>query len=171
VIEFFVKYVGAMILCLLVLSYILFSGEKEYRLGVSTKTNSYIEGLRIVNKKNGVDAWVISAKRADFTRDETVANLNTVTVDAKKEELILNADSGTYNLTTREIFLKDNITMRIKGSVISAKSLSWDPSRETLTSPDRVQMDGKKFRIEGDGLMATQDQKVKLISNVKATFF
>jgi LPS export ABC transporter protein LptC len=166
-----VKYVGLIILFLLALSYLLFSGEKEYRMGSSIKANSYIEGLRIVHKKNGTDSWVISAKKADFTRDETVAKMSTVTVDAKKEGIILNADSGTYNLTTREILLEDNIKIRIKDSVISAKSLSWDPSREMLTSPDRVRMDGKNFRIEGDGLVATQDQKLKLTRNVQATFF
>jgi len=166
-----VRYVGLIVLSLLALSYLLFSGEKEYRIGSSLKTNSYIEGLRIVHKKNGTDSWVISAKKADFTRDETVAKMSAVTVNAIKEGVVLNADSGTYNLTTRAVLLEDNIKIRIKDSVISAKSLSWDPSQETLTSPDRVRMDGKNFRIEGDGLVATQDQKVKLMKNVQATFF
>lgn len=165
------RYVYAAILVLSVISFAMFNSDREYKRDTLLQTNSYIEGLRIVDKKDGRDSWVIVAKRADFTKDETVAKMNAVTIQAVKEGMTLDADTGTYNLTTRELHLDENIRIRIRDSVISAKSLVWNPSTGILTSEDRVLMEAKKFRIEGEGLTATQDQKLKVMKNVKATFY
>jgi len=170
VIEFCVKYLYAVIFFLLLISYMVFDSDQDYRRAPSIKTNSYIEGLRIIDRKDGKDSWVITAKRADFTRDGAVATMNAVTMESAKDSMTLEAGGGTYNLSTRELHLDDNIRIRIKDSVISAEHLSWDPASGLLTSPDKVLMAGEKFRIEGEGVTATQDQKVKVMKNVKATF-
>jgi LPS export ABC transporter protein LptC len=165
------KYGYAIVLLMLILFYFIFNGEKEYRKDASVKTNSYFEGLRIVNKRSGSDAWVIAARKADFSGDETVARMYAVTINAIKEGMVLDADSGRYNMVTRELLLEENIKIRIKDSLISARSLAWNPSTRLLTSEDRVMIDGRKFRIEGDGLSATEGQKLKLTKNVRATFY
>jgi LPS export ABC transporter protein LptC len=149
----------------------VFHGEQEYKKDLLLKTNSYIEGLKIIQKKNGSDAWVITARRADFTKDEKVAQMDTVTIQAIPEGIVANADTGTYTMATKELRLDNNIKIRIKDSIVFAKSLMWNPSSGMLTSNDRVRVDGTKFRIEGEGLTATQDQKVKLMNKVTATFF
>jgi LPS export ABC transporter protein LptC len=165
-----VKYVYAVIFFLLLLSYMVFDRDQDYRRAPVIKTTSYIEGLRIVDRKDGRDSWVITAKKADFTKDGTVAAMNTITMESAKDGMRLEADGGTYNLSTRELHLDDNIRIRIKDSVISAAHLSWNPASGLLTSADRVLMAGDRFRIEGEGITATQDQKVKVMKNVRATF-
>ncbi len=152
--------------------FIVFSDEREARRDFSiSKANSYMEGFRIVNKKNGTDSWIITARRADFSRDETLAKLDSVTMDIKKEGAVLNADHGTYNMNTRDLGLEDNITIQIKDSVIHAKNLSWNPSHGILSAEGKVQMKGNKFTVEGEGLTATEDNKVTLMRNVKAIFY
>jgi len=167
-----VRYLYGIILSLLAVFFLFMSsGEREQKKATSAKTNSYIEGLRIVQKKDGADSLTITADRADFTENETVARMHAVTIFAPREGITVQADAGTYHLTTKELLLKDAVTVRMKDSVISAEDLSWDPSFSTLTSGGRVVVSGKKFRIEGEGLSATQDQQVRLMKDVKATFF
>jgi LPS export ABC transporter protein LptC len=150
----------------------VFNGERDLRKDLSIQRgNSYIEGLKIVNKKDGTDAWVVTARRADFSRDETVAQMASVAIDLKKDGVVLSADNGTYHMQTRDLRLGSNIKIQIKGSVVTTDELSWNPSRGMLFSKDIVRMEGNRFRIEGEGLTATKDNKVKLMRNVKATFF
>jgi LPS export ABC transporter protein LptC len=152
--------------------FFMFSGEREYKRDLSiSKANSYIEGLRIVSKKNGADSWVITARKADFSKDETLARMDSVTIDIKKEGVILNADGGMYNMESRDLRLENNVTIRVKDSLIHAETLAWNPSLGVLTTDGRVKMEGTRFTVEGEGLAATEDNKVTLMRNVKAIFF
>ena len=162
------------VVCLLALFMFLavFYGGRDHGKDFSfTKGNSYIEGLRIINKKDGADLWAITARRADFSKDESVAQLSCVTIDLKKEGAVLNADDGTYNMNSRDLTLENNIKIRQKNSVISAEKLSWNSATGILSSEGKVWMQGDKFKIEGEGLAATQDNKVTLTKNVKAIFY
>ncbi len=149
----------------------VFSDEPESRRNFSiSKAGSYMEGFRIVSKKDGADALIVTARRADFSKDETLAKMDTVTMDIKKEGALLNAGHGTYNMITKELTLEDNVTVRVRDSVIHANNLSWDPSRGMLSTEGKVQMKGDKFTVEGEGLTATDDNRVTLMRNVKAIF-
>lgn len=152
--------------------FIVFSDERDSRRDFSiSKASSYMEGFRIVSKKDGKDALILTARRADFSRDETLARMEAVTMDIKKEGVVLNADHGTYNMNTKDLKLEDNITIQVKNSVIHAQNLSWNPSQGVLSAEGKVQMKGNKFTVEGEGLTATEDNKVTLMRNVKAIFY
>lgn len=151
--------------------FMVFSDERESRRDFSiNKANSYMEGFRIVSKKAGTDALILTAGRADFSKDETVARMEAVTMDIKKEGVLLNADHGTYNMETKDLTLEDNITIHAKDSVIHASNLSWNPSRGILSAEGKVWMKGNRFTVEGEGLTATEDNRVKLMRNVKAVY-
>lgn len=160
--------VGLLVLLVFI---VIFYGGRDYGRDFSiSRGNSYIEGLRILNKKDGSELWTITAKRAVFSKDGSVAQLSDVTIDMKKEGAVLYADRGRYNMNSRNLDLEDNITIHRKDSVLSAKTLSWDAEKGVLSSKDGVQIQGDKFRIEGEGLSATGDNKVTLKGNVKAIF-
>jgi LPS export ABC transporter protein LptC len=166
------RLVATLFLVTCVVFFALLSGEREPRKDLSIQRgNSYFEGLKIVNKKDGMDAWIVTARRADLTKDETVAQMESVSIDLKKDGVVLSADNGTYHMQTHDLRLGNNIKIQIKGSVVTTDELSWNPSRGILFSKDVVRMEGDKFKIEGEGLTATKDNKVKLMKNVKATFF
>jgi len=151
--------------------FIVFSGERESRRDFSiSKEGSYIEGFRIVSKKDGTDALIITARRADFSKDETLARMDAVTMDIKKEGALLSADHGTYNMNTKDLTLEDNVTLRARDTVIHAGNLSWNPSGEILSAEGKVLIKSNKLTIEGEGLTATKDNRVKLMRNVKAIF-
>ncbi len=161
-------FIGVSVLFL----FLVFSGDRDYKHDISLhKATSYIEGLRIVNKRDGVDSWVMKARRADFTKDETVAKMDTVSMDIKKEGVVLNAGSGTYNMDSKDLRLEGDVTIHAKDSVIHANSLAWNPSAGKLTTDSRIRVEGEKFTVEGDGLTSTEQNKVTLMRNVKAIFF
>lgn len=162
---------GVILICIVALFFV-FSRDKDFRKDISvTRTNSYIEGLRIVNKKNGVDEWIVLASRADFGKDETTAKLEGVTINIKKEGVILNADSGTYDMNTKDLHLRDNIKIHRTDSVISANSLSWNPTKAVLSSDDKVHLENPKFEVEGDGFATSENNsRITLKKNVRAIF-
>lgn len=146
--------------------------EKDYRKEVSIDSAlSYMEDISIIGKKNGTDPWIVSAKKAAFSKDESTALIDSITIDIPGSGVNLNADKGTYNLYTNDLHLNDNITIRTRDSMVYVKSLKWNPSTETLASDNNVQIKGSKFRIEGDGFATSENKKIKLMKNVKATFF
>lgn len=152
--------------------FFVFSGDRDYKRDISIrKANSYIEGLRIVTKKDGADAWILTARRADFTKDETLARMDSVSMDIKKEGVVVDAENGTYNMENKDLTLENNVTIRAKGSLIRTKSLEWNPSRGALTSNSSIRIESPRFAVEGEGLSATEDNKVTLMRNVRATFF
>jgi len=154
------------------LFFLVFYDDTDFKRGLSAnKAGSYIEGLKIVSKKNGIDSWVLTARRADFTTDETLARMNSVAMDIKKEGVLVNAESGIYNMNTKVLSLENNVILRTKDSVIHTNNLLWNPSAGVLTSTGKVEMEGRKFRLEGEELSATEDSKVMLMKDVRATFF
>ncbi len=165
-----------MVLGLLLVSslflFFVFSGDHEYKRDFSIRrTNSYIEGLKIVSKKDGSDLWVMTARKADFTKDETLATMDSVFMDIKKEGVLVNADRGTYHMDSKDLRLEDNVMIRTKDAVIRAASLTWNPSGGMLTTDSKIRMESNKCNVEGEGLTATEDNRVTLMRNVKATFF
>jgi LPS export ABC transporter protein LptC len=162
---------GFLCVSTLFIFFIVFSDEKEFHRNFSiSKAGSYMEGLRIVSKKDGADALIITARRADFSKDETVATMDAVTMEMKKEGALLNADHGTYNMNTKELTLENNVTVKAKDAVIHVNNLSWNPGPGLLSAEGKVLVDGNKFTLEGEGLTATVDNKVRLTKNVRATF-
>lgn len=158
------------ILVIAFLSFALFN-ERDLRKDPLNPTTSYIEGLRIIHRTKGDTAWTIIAKRADFTRDERTAKMNSVVVDIEKEKITLNAEKGVFDIETRDLKLEDNIILKSKGYEMALKDLSWNPSRGLLRSDQKIELKGKNFSIEGNGLSATDKQQLRLHRNVKAIFF
>lgn len=170
-IKFYVKYLFALTLFILILFYFLYDSGKTVKKDIYTKNDSSINGLKVISKKDGTDSWVLVAEKAVLTKDETMAEMDTVTVRLIKDGISVNADTGNFNMVTNDLSLNKNIKIHTKGSVISAKNLFWNPSEETLTTDGGIKMEGAKFQIEGGEMTATQDRKVKLKGKVKATFY
>lgn len=150
---------------------LLFLKEEDSKRNSLTQATSYIEGLRIVQRINGDAIWSVTAKRADFTKDEKKAMMNSIVINMKKENMTLDAEKGVFDLETRDIKLEDNIVLKSKGYEVTLKDLSWNPSRGLLTSAQKIALKGGRFSIEGEGLSATGEQKLRLHRNVKAIFF
>ncbi len=157
--------------CIIFALYLMLNEERETRDSIPFRTNSYIEGLRIVHKKDGQNSWTLRSQRADLSQSETVAHMDRVTINLTKENLILKADRGLYNLDNKNLTLEGNIKAHTKDYVITAESLGWKSSTGELVTDGSIQMYGKKFMVEGNGMRVTPGQKVRLLKNVKAIFY
>ena len=54
------------------------------RLNVQIAGDSFFEGLKIINKKNGATEWILTAKRADLSKDGKEALLSGIEMKMEK---------------------------------------------------------------------------------------
>lgn len=160
-------------LVMVIIAFLFFNiyNSEDLKKDSVTPATSYIEGLRIIHRINGDTIWSIMAKRADFTKDEKSAKMSSIVIDVKKENLTINAERGVFDLETRDLKLEDNIVLKSRGYEVTLKDLSWNPARGLLTSDQKIALRGNRFSIEGYGLSATEEQKLRLHKNVRAVFF
>ena len=131
--------------------------------------NSYMDGVTIVQKKQGVVKWTLGSKKAIFLNENDV-KLVGLNITFPEKGLTLNSDGGMYDIAKRDLKIDGHISASTKDYDIVTPSLFWDASKNELTSDQRVHIIGKRFDVEGDDLNATND-RATLNKNVKATFY
>ncbi len=142
--------------------------DRDMKLKIRLADQSYMDDVRITQKKDGAVAWALAAKQAVFA-DANDVRLSDITIEFPQKELTLTADGGRFNIEKRDLRIDGNIRASTDDYNISAESLLWDSSKNELVSDKRVSITGKKFHIEGDTLRATKE-KATLENNVKAVF-
>lgn len=151
--------------------FVLVRSEKGVKLDLQVKGNSFFEGLRIVNKNNGVTDWVLWAKRADLTKDGKEALLTGVEVKLESQGMTISADKGLYNMETRQISVEGVLRASNNNYVFTTSQARIDGSKGNFATAEDVTIDGKKFELKGKGMQAENNQhKVRILKDVKATF-
>jgi LPS export ABC transporter protein LptC len=174
-IEFFMRRSVLVILSLLaisLLSYYLLKGEKGIRLNVHQEGESFIEGLKLVHRKNGGSDWVLTAKRADISEDGNIARLSGVAMTLRNEEVTVYADKGLYNMADKNFSAEGRVIARGKNySIISENGAEFNGTAGSLKTDGHVTIEGRKFSVQGTGMdTADNGQIVRLLGNVKAVF-
>ncbi len=173
VIDFFMKISLLFIASFLLFSlfFFMFKGEKTNNLDVHLKGESFFEGLRIIQKKNGISSWVLTAKRADISKDGDEAHLMDLEMDVKSKGIIIYAEKGLYNLNTRKISVEGVVKARGNDYSITTGEVEIDSAAGLLKTKSDVYVVGKKFTLQGKGMeIKNNDQKVRILKDVKATF-
>jgi LPS export ABC transporter protein LptC len=171
-IEFFMKRFLLLGLSVL-LGIILFTISRNSKglIGdLKVRGNSYIEDIRILQKKNGITLWTLNAKKADFIEGEGKAKLSDINMVIEKNGIVLYADKGIYDLIGQSFTTYSAVRADSKDFTITADSIACDVSTGTINTNGRVELDSKKFRVEGKGMQTDSDKKVKILDDVKATF-
>jgi len=146
-------------------------GEKENKPDIHLKGGSFFEGIRIVQKKDGVQDWVLTAKRADISKKGDEANLTDVKVEVKNKGITIYADKGSYNMDTRKMSIEGPITAKNDEYSITTGQVEIDSSAGLLKTNEEVRIKGKKFVLQGKGMeIKNNEQKVRILKDVKATF-
>ncbi len=175
-IEFFMRRSAVLILSFLVVfafSYYLVKGEKVPHLNVRQKGESFIEGLRLVHRKNGAGDWVLTARRADISEDGNTARLSGIAMTLKGKGVTVYADRGLYNMTDRNLSASGRVVARGKDySIVSEDGAEFDGAASSLKTKGKVTITSRKFNVRGTG-MDTGDngQIVRILGNVKAVFY
>jgi len=163
---------------LVLASFLLFSlflfmvqGEKASKLDIHLKGESFLEGLKIIHKKNGLQNWILTAKRADISKDGNEADLTDVEMEVKNKGITIFAEKGLYNLDTKKISIEGTITAKNNAYSITASKIEIDSDAGLLTTGKEVLIEGKKFTLQGKGMeINNNEQKVRIMKDVKATF-
>jgi len=77
--------------------------EKASKLNIQQAGDSFFEGVKIVNKKDGATEWVLTAKRADLSRDGKEALLSGVEMNLEKKGISVEAEKGLYDMNTKNV--------------------------------------------------------------------
>jgi len=141
--------------------------ETEGELRIAS--GSFIEGIRILQKKKGVTLWDLTANRADFESEDR-AKLSSVSIALQKSDVVLFANKGVYNLSDKSFTTDSAVRADGKDYKITADSVDFTVASGNIETGGRVKMEGKGFEVEGKGLKAETEKKVKILDDVKAIF-
>jgi len=145
--------------------------EKASKLDIQLKGESFLEGLKIIHKKNGLQNWILTAKRADISKDGNEADLTDVEMEVKNKGITIFAEKGLYNLDTKKISIEGTITAKNDAYSITTGQIEIDSDAGLLTTGKEVLIEGKKFTLQGKGMeINNNEQKVRIMKDVKATF-
>jgi LPS export ABC transporter protein LptC len=172
-IKFFMKRSLLVVLSLSLLFsfFFLLKDEKGMRPDLLVKGNSFIEGLRIIYKKNGNRDWLLTAKRADISENGDKALLTGIEMTLDNKGITLYADKGTYLMTDRNVSMEGKIVA--KGNTYSITSVNGEFNNRAgdFKTDGDVTIDSRKFRVQGRGMnIDSSEQKVRILNDVKAVF-
>ncbi len=154
------------------LALFLFLGyNRELDKALLLKGGSFIEGLKIVHKKNGTSMWTLNASRADIIEGSDRVKLNDVVLTVENKGMTIYSPEGFYDMGSRDLTLNGKIKAVSKGYTIMTESVEWNQSKGEIKTKEDVKIESKKFNVEGVGMEADSEQKVRILKNVKATFY
>jgi LPS export ABC transporter protein LptC len=151
----------SLLICLLFKS----GGQSENKFGISV--GSFMENVSVVNRKSGDRQWSLKTKRALLSEDGSTAEMKDVILTLPSEEMTVLADSGLYNMDSNDLSFSGDVK-----AVTEKYTIRTDTARlkkETISSDDKVVIEGRGFRINGTGLKASQ-KKIRLLNDVTAVF-
>jgi LPS export ABC transporter protein LptC len=146
-------------------------GEKANKLDIHLTGASFFEGLRIIQKKNGVQSWILTAKRADISKKGDEANLTDIKVEVENKGVTIYAEKGLYNLETKKMSIDGPVTAKNDNYSITTRQVEIDNSAGLLKTNEDVHIKGKKFVLQGKGMeIKNNEKKVRILKDVTATF-
>lgn len=154
------------------LFFFMVKSEKGSRSEIHLKGESFIEGLKIIHKKNGKSAWILIAKRADISKEGDMAYLTDIEITIENRGMTIYADRGLYNLTNKNLTLYSRVIAKNSDFSIITEHVDIDSSTNNLKTGDNVKIEGKKFSLQGKGMeINNTEQKVRILKDVKAIFY
>ncbi len=146
--------------------------EKIPEKKTGTVPSITIERFQLTETKQGRRLWVLDAVTANVFSN--LIQVDTVTIHFYNEQptaySVLNARQGTLNTTTRNIIVRDHVTMVTDDSSrLSTDSLFWWNDSQRIITDSYVRIiKPDSTLIEGNGLKTTPDlKKIEIIGTVK----
>jgi LPS export ABC transporter protein LptC len=142
----------------------------DYKPRFRLNDNSYMEGVNIVQRRDGKVRLVINADKAIF-ETETDVKLISLNLYYPERDLKLTAETGRYDTKTKNVVVEGDVKADTKGYDITTAAFHWDAAKSELVSDEKVRIVGKTkgFYVEGDRL-TSQGDRATLHNNVKAIF-
>jgi len=133
---------------------------------------SFIEGIRVVHKNKGRNDWVMTAKRANIIGNGDKADLSDIEVTIKDKNVTILAEKGLYDIHGKKLTINGAITAKDRDYTITSRDVEFDNATGVLKTDGKVTLTGRKFTLTGIGMQAdNKEQKVRILSNVSATYY
>lgn len=149
-------------------------GHKDSGITVNPlyKTSS-MDGLHITHKEGNITKWELTADDAVLPSGNEQVIVKSLDMKIYNDPVIyLTGGRGIYNIEGEELVINGTVKINIKDVQFTTDSLIWNGKDELLSTRDSVRFTGNNFLIEGKGFSAKiKDQKVKILDNVKGTFY
>ena len=136
---------------LLVLTGFAFKRPEGHR--AAAPEESRMEGLRVVNKENGVTTWMLESAEAALSEDGKTANLKDVVVNLPEKNMDVRSNSGIYEIEKEGLSLSGDVTAKTPEYTVTTDFVRLKEGRELVTD-ERVVIEGKGIKIEGKELRA-----------------
>jgi LPS export ABC transporter protein LptC len=173
-IKFFMRRVWLVILSLVLGSLLFYAARdgRQTRFGLHQAGDSYIEGVKIVNRKDGNKNWVLTADRADITADGRIAYLKDIKIKIEGRGMTVYAGKGSYNMADRSLNLDGRTVAKGNSYSITSENVEFNSKKDNLATKGAVSLEGKKFSVRGKGMVLdNSEHKVRILNNVKAVFY
>ncbi len=162
---------AALALVLFSLYFLIVRDERVTLPSTGQNTVSSIEGIRIIQKNNGKNDWVVTAKRAEILGNGQKADLSDIEVKVKDKGITILAEKGLYDMQGKKLLISGPVTARDKAYTIISRDVEFDNATGILKTDKKVTMAGPKFTLTGTGLHAdNNEQKIRILNNVTATY-
>jgi LPS export ABC transporter protein LptC len=151
---------------------------KEWAGDLSQETAQRMQNFRRAKIRDGKKVWEIAARQARYAEDsrEIIVEAPEVSLYFRDGEVIalrcregrVYLDTGEKEVTRME--LVGDLEMRLGDFSIKTPSAVYESDRNTISSPDPVQITGRGFSVEGQGYTVDVDEKrVTLNAEVRTT--
>jgi LPS export ABC transporter protein LptC len=173
-INFFMRRAWLVTLSLVLCSLFFYvaRGGRDTGFSVRQTGDSYIEGVRIVNRKDGNRDWTLTAERADIAADGRIAYLKNIEIKIEDRGITVYADKGSYNMADKSLNLDGKTVAKGDSYSITSENVKFNSRKDNLATNGAVSLEGKKFSVHGKGMdLDNSEHKVRVLSNVKAVFY
>jgi LPS export ABC transporter protein LptC len=151
--------------------FLILKSEKASEPNIELTGASFIEGLKIINRKNGDNHWILTARRADITENGSKAFLTDIEMSIIGKGISLRADKGLYDLNSKRLTVNGKVIATSDSYSIITDQVELDSNSHRLKSSGNVKIEGQKFSLEGSGMRIDEtESKVQILNDVKATF-
>lgn len=144
------------------------SASRKGPVAPSSAVESFMEGIKVINRIDGREQWALSAEKASFSQEAT--GLQSVTLRLPGEEMTVVSDSGVYSMESGDLRLEGNVKAETKSYAIKTGTLNIFGKGGEVSTGEPVIVESRSFRIEGEGMTVNGDT-VRLLKNVRAEFF
>jgi LPS export ABC transporter protein LptC len=166
-----IVWFAALVLSFFFLYFLIVRENKGILPSIGNSSASYIEGIRIIQKKNGKSDWIVTAKRANIIGNGNSADLSDIEITVKDKDMIISAEKGLFDMQGKKLTVTGPVTARNKDYTITSSDVEFDNATGILKTDKNVRMEGKKFILTGTGMYAdNNEQKIRILNNVKATY-
>jgi len=134
---------------------------------------SSMKALHLTHKEGDRVKWELKAEDAKFPEGDKRIILKSLELKIYyNPEVYLSGGSGIYKINKETLTVEKPIELRIKDMKFTTDTLTWHGKKGLITTDDNVRFKGKKFIVEGKGLVANiEKQTVEVLKDVKGIFY